>query len=275
MPIITLTSDYGTLDYRVAAIKGSIYNELATINIVDITHQIQAYNLQQTAYIIRSSYRYYPKGTIHIISVDSFYHKDRKNIIAKVDDHYFICADNGLLSLMFFDINPDNIYEIKLGNRFDDQVSFTSTDIFVPVAAHLAKGGIPEVVGKKTNKIKENSFPRAILNEAEGIIVGEIMYIDNFGNAISNISKNFFNNTLKSYDSFELKFRNFVMSKVNNHYTDVVDDWKNEPQYHGSVSAIFNESDLLEVAIYKGSSINGASSLLGLSVGERIFIEFS
>lgn len=72
MPIITLTSDYGTLDYRVAAIKGSIYNELATINIVDITHQIQAYNLQQTAYIIRSSYKYYPKGTIHIICVDSF-----------------------------------------------------------------------------------------------------------------------------------------------------------------------------------------------------------
>lgn len=250
MPIITLTSDYGTLDYRVAAIKGSIYNELATINIVDITHQIQAYNLQQTAYIIRSSYKYYPKGTIHIICVDSFYHKDRKNIIAKVDDHYFICADNGLLSLMFFDINPDDIYEITLGSRFDDQVNFTSTDIFVPVAAHLAKGGIPEVVGK-TDEIKENSFPRAILNEAEGIIVGEIMYIDNFGNAISNISKNFFNNTLKSYDSFELKFRNFVMSKVNNHYTDVVDDWKNEPQYHGSVSAIFNESDLLEVAIYK------------------------
>ena len=275
MPIITLTSDYGTLDYRVAAIKGSIYNELATINIVDITHQIQAYNLQQTAYIIRSSYKYYPKGTIHIISVDSFYHKDRKNIIAKVDDHYFICADNGLLSLMFFDINPDDIYEITLGSRFDDQVSFTSTDIFVPVAAHLAKGGIPEVVGKKTGEIKENSFPRAILNETEGIIVGEIMYIDNFGNAISNVSRNFFNNTLKSYDSFELKFRNFVMSKVNNHYTDVVEDWENEPQYHGSVFAIFNESDLLEVAIYKGSSINGASSLLGLSVGERIFIEFS
>lgn len=77
-----------------------------------------------------------------------FYHKDRKNIIAKVDDRYFICADNGLLSLMFFDINPDDIYEITLGSRFDDRVNFTSTDIFVPVAAHLAKGGIPEVVGK-------------------------------------------------------------------------------------------------------------------------------
>ncbi|AQX06363.1 SAM-dependent chlorinase/fluorinase [Elizabethkingia meningoseptica] len=275
MSIITLTSDYGLLDYRVAAIKGSIYNQLATTTIVDITHEIQAYNLQQTAYIIRSAYKYYPKGTIHIISVDSFYHKDRKNIIAKVDDHYFICADNGLLSLMFFDINPDETYEIVLGNRFDDEVNFTSTDIFAPVAVHLAKGGIPEVVGKKVAEIKEHSFPRAILNETEGIMVGEIMYIDNFGNAISNIKRSFFNNTLKSYDKFELKFRNFVMSKVNNDYTDVVENWENEPQYHGNISAIFNEDDLLEVAIYKGSSTNGASSLLGLSVGERIFVEFS
>ncbi|WP_407480868.1 S-adenosyl-l-methionine hydroxide adenosyltransferase family protein [Elizabethkingia meningoseptica] len=275
MSIITLTSDYGLLDYRVAAIKGSIYNQLATTTIVDITHEIQAYNLQQTAYIIRSAYKYYPKGTIHIISVDSFYHKDRKNIIAKVDDHYFICADNGLLSLMFFDINPDETYEIVLGNRFDDEVNFTSTDIFAPVAVHLAKGGIPEVVGKKVTEIKEHSFPRAILNETEGIMVGEIMYIDNFGNAISNIKKSFFNNTLKSYDKFELKFRNFVMSKVNNDYTDVVENWENEPQYHGNISAIFNADDLLEVAIYKGSSTNGASSLLGLSVGERIFVEFS
>ncbi|NAW50875.1 hypothetical protein GNY06_05635 [Elizabethkingia argentiflava] len=274
MSIITLTSDYGILDYRVAAIKGSIYSQLINAQIVDITHQIQTYNLQQTAYIVRSVYKYYPQGSIHIISVDSFHHKNRKNIIAKVDGHYFICADNGLLSLLFFDINPEEIYEITLGNRFDDKVNFTSTDIFAPVAVHLAKGGVPEVVGKKITKIKENSFARAIFNEAEGIMVGEVMYVDNFGNAISNISRKFFNNSLKSYHTFKLKFRNFQISKINNYYTDVVENWEDEPLYHGSISAIFNENNLLEIAIYKGSYTNGASSLLGLTLGERIFVEF-
>ena len=274
MSIITLTSDYGTIDYRVAATKGRILSELPNATIVDITHDVQAYNLLQAAYIVRSAYSFYPKGTIHIIGVDSFFHKDRKNIIAKIDGHYFICADNGILSLIFFNIKPEELYEITVGARFDDNVNFTMIDIFVPMAIHIANGGVADVVGKKVEHIHENKIQRAIFNEAERIIVGEIMYIDNFGNAISNISKSFIMKTLSAFSSFELKFRSFVMSKINNSYTDIVTDWSKEPEYHGNVSAIFNDHDLLEITVYKGSSSNGASGLLGLSVGERIFVEF-
>ena len=189
MAIITFTSDYGLVDHRVPSVKGKILSLNDQVQIIDISHEIQAYNLLQAAYIIRNSYSFFPKGTVHIISVDSFFNKDRKCILYKTEGHYFIAADNGLLSLIFYDIKPEAVYEITLNNRFDDEVHFTSTDIFAPVAVHLHNGGLPEVIGRKFKTPKQLSFPRAVYNESERMIIGEIMYIDNFGNAVSNISK--------------------------------------------------------------------------------------
>ncbi|PRB04839.1 hypothetical protein CQ046_06050 [Chryseobacterium sp. MYb7] len=275
MSIITLTSDFGNLDYRVAAVKGKILSLNPEVNIIDITHDIQAFNLIQTSYIVRNAYKYFPKGSIHILSVDSFYHKSRKNIIYKADGSYFLAADNGLLSLIFFDIKPEAIYELTLNNRFDDVIDFTSTDIFVPAAVHLANGGLPEVIGRKIQSAKQLMFPRAVYNESEGMIIGEVTYIDNFGNIISNINKDFFENISKGYNSFTIKFRNLSLSRVFSSHTEVVSDWERETEFHGQSAAIFNDSQLLELSIYKGSKKNGAKSLFGLNVGENIYIEFS
>jgi len=275
MSIITLTSDFGNLDYRVAAVKGKILSLNPEVNIIDITHDIQAFNLIQTSYIVRNAYKYFPKGSIHILSVDSFYHKSRKNIIYKADGSYFLAADNGLLSLIFFDIKPEAIYELTLNNRFDDVIDFTSTDIFVPAAVHLANGGLPEVIGRKIHSAKQLMFPRAVYNESEGMIIGEVTYIDNFGNIISNINKDFFENISKGYSSFTIKFRNLSLSRIFSSHTEVVSDWERETEFHGQSAAIFNDSQLLELTIYKGSKKNGAKSLFGLNVGENIYIEFS
>lgn len=275
MSIITLTSDFGNVDYRVAAIKGQLLSLKSDVNIIDITHEIQAYNLLQTSYIVRNAYKHFPKGSIHILCVDSFFHKSRKNIIYKADGSYFIAADNGLLSLIFLDIQPEAIFELTFNARFDDQVHFTSTDIFAPAAIHLANGGLPEVIGRKIKAVKDLSFPRAVYNEGEKMIIGEVMYIDNFGNIISNISKSFFEKTSLIYESFTIKFRNLSLSKIYSQYTALVEDWENETNYHGQSAAIFNDSELLELTIYKGSKNNGAKSLFGLNVGENIYIQFS
>ncbi len=274
MSIITLTSDFGNLDYRVAAVKGKILSLNPEVNIIDITHDIQAFNLIQTSYIVRNAYKYFPKGSIHILAVDSFYHKSRKNILYKADDSYFLAADNGLLSLIFFDIKPEAIYEITLNNRFDDVINFTSTDIFVPAAVHLANGGLPEVIGRRIDTAKQLMFPRAVYNESEGMIIGEVTYIDNFGNIISNINKDFFENISKGYKGFTIKFRNLSLSRIFSSHTEVVSDWERETEFHGQSAAIFNDSQLLELTIYKGSKKNGAKSLFGLNVGENIYIEF-
>ncbi len=274
MAVITLTSDYGLIDHRVASMKGKILSWSEEVKVVDISHNISAYNLLQTAYVVRNAYKFFPEGSIHIISVDSFYHKSRKNIIVKIDGHYFICADNGITNLMFFDIKPEAIYEITLNNRFDDKVAFPSTDIFVPAAMHLYKGGLPEVIGRKIQTIKDISFPRAIYNENEKMIVGEVMYIDNFGNVVSNISRKFFEKHASIAGGFTVKFRNIVLTKILDQYTDVVTEWSREPEFHGKSAVIFNDADLLEITIYKGSVLNGASTLFGMSAGEKIFVEF-
>ncbi len=274
MAVITFTSDYGLVDHRVAAVKGAILKLKEDVTIIDISHQIQAYNLLQTAYIVRNAYSFFPKGTVHIISVDSFYTKERKCILYKADDHYFIAADNGILSLIFYDIKPEEVYEITLNNRFDDEVRFTSTDIFAPVAVHLQNGGLPEVIGRKFKDPKQLSFPRAVFNESEKMLIGEIMYIDNFGNVVSNISKKNFEKSSVGFESFIVKFRNLALSRIHDQYTDLVNDWDKEQEFHGKAAAVFNDAALLELTIYKGNCESGAKTLFGLQVGESIYIEF-
>lgn len=275
MAVITFTSDYGLIDHRVASVKGKILSLNENVNIVDISHQIQAYNLLQTAYIVRNSYSFFPEGSVHIISVDSFFTKDRRYILYKADGHYFLAADNGVLSLIFFDIKPEQIFEITFNNRFDDEVKFASTDILAPVAVHLQNGGLPEVIGRKFKAPKLLSFPRPVYNETEKMIIGEIMYIDNFGNVVSNISRNYFEKNGVDFESFLVKFRNLALTKVYNSYTEFVHDWSKEHEYHGKSVAIFNDAGLLEITIYKGNKLNGAKTLFGLEVGENIYVQFN
>lgn len=274
MAVITLTSDFGLTDYRVAAIKGSILSQKIDAVIVDITHEIEAYNLLQTSYIVRNAYKYFPKGSVHIISVDTFYRKEVRSIIYKADGHYFISADNGILDLIFYHIKPEAIYELTLNNRFDDEVKSSTIDIFVPAAIHILNGGIPEIIGRKIESVREMSFPRAVHNESEKMIIGEVMYIDNYGNLVSNISKTFFDKINSNHQNYLIKFRNLALSNVYRQHTEFVKNWEREREYHGKAVAVFNEAGLLELCIYKGNKDNGARSLFGLKVGEKVYIEF-
>lgn len=274
MPIVTLTSDYGLLDYRVAAIKGRILSLKSDAVIVDITHNIYSYDLMQTAYIVRNAYKFYPEGSVHIICVDSFHSKFVKQVLYKANGHYFICADNGIMSLIFNDIVPESIYEITLNNRFDDEVNFPATDIFAPAAAHLINGGVPEIIGRKFKSPKQLSFPQAVYNESEKMIIGEVIYIDRFENVITNINRNFYLKHQAGFETQIVKFRNLKLHKIHNKYSDIVQSKKQESLLYGTSAVIFNEIGLMEILIYKGLEGNGARNLMGLKVGEKIFVEF-
>lgn len=275
MPIITLTTDLGTTDHKVASIKGSILSLQSDIPIIDITHNIEPYNLIQTAYILKNAYHHFPKGSIHIITVDSLYHKDRKFIVCKAENHYFILPDNGIFSLIFHDINPDKIYEITLNNRFDDVVNFTPIDLFVPVAVHLYKGGIPEIIGREISDMKKIVAPNPTYTETQKILAGEIIYVDHFGNAISNITKEIFDRYNAGFKEFKIKIRGFNLNKIVQKITDIIPNWEEENQYLGKAASLFNEANLLEIAMYKSNYTSSAASLMGLNVGEKIYIEFS
>ena len=170
MSIITLTTDLGTKDHKVASIKGSILSLEKNVPIVDITHHIEPHDIIQTAYIVRNSYSHFPKGSIHMIAVDCFYHKDRKFLVLEANGHYFIMPDNGLFSLIFPEKKPEKIYEIS-HNASDDDRIFTPIDIFVPVAVHLHKGNKAKLIGKTyRGGLNMRSYIEEIYNDKGDLI---------------------------------------------------------------------------------------------------------
>lgn len=273
MSIITLTSDFGNKDFYTPAIKGTILSLNPEINIVDISHQISPFNLMETVHIVKNSYHYFPKGTVHIISVDSFYHKERKNLIVKADGHYFICADNGLISLLFDEKKPDKIYEITINNRFDDVVHFTPIDIFVPSAVHLKNGGLPELIGREISEIQNYKFPS--VNQKERSLSGQVIYIDEYENVITNIHKSVFELYKTRFSSFIINVRFLKTSKIYKSYSDIVTNWEKEKSYHGKEGFYFNKEGYLTFFIYKGYKLNGAKTLFRLAETNEIHIEFS
>ena len=123
MSIITLTTDFGTKDHFVGAIKGTIYSELPNARIVDISHQISPFNITETAYILKNAYKSFPEGSIHIIGVDSELSIENKHIALYLDNHYFICPDNGVISLLASEIKPEKIvFEITESAVMNDPV---------------------------------------------------------------------------------------------------------------------------------------------------------
>ncbi|MDL1913338.1 MAG: SAM-dependent chlorinase/fluorinase [Bergeyella sp.] len=275
MPVVTLTSDYGMVDPRVATIKGGLLSLDENVKIVDITHEIAPYDLQQAAYIIRSAYSHFPGGSVHLLCVDNMYREEVKSLVYKVNGHYFLCADNGLMSLIFFDIQPEYIFAIPLQNKQEGSVLlYPVLDTYVPAALHLLEGGLPEQIGKEFSAPVEIKLPTPAYHESEKMISGEVIYIDHFGNLVTNISRELFQDKILSLHGFTIKFRNISLSKIYSRYTDFIAHWADERSAHGRVIAIFNESQLLEICIYKGNIHNGAHSLFGLDVGAKVYVEF-
>lgn len=276
MAIITLTTDFGLKDHFVGAIKGTIYGELEQARIVDISHAISPFNIQECAYILKNSYKAFPEGTIHIVGVDSEPTPENQHIAVEVDGHYFISANNGVISLITSTIRPEKVIEINIPNPLHG--SFPVMDVFVQVACHLARGGTLDVVGKPFTGLRElKEFAPRITNEGN-TIMGSVIYIDNYGNVISNIQRGLFEAYRKGR-SFELQARNRKLHRIYNKYSDII-DFDLERQHRkgaGDLLALFNSSDYIELAIYKSdlNTVGGASTLLGLDYRDTIQVNFT
>lgn len=274
MSIITLTTDFGIKDHFVGAIKGTIYSELPNARIVDISHNVAPFNLYETAYILKNSYSSFPKGSIHIVGVDSELTPENKHIAIKIDGHYFICADNGLMSLLLNDYNYEKLVEINIHDRVES--SFPVLDVFVKVACHIARGGTLEVIGKPITETKQIVGLQPTVSADKTTIKGNIIYIDNYGNSISNITKKFFQEIGKGRD-FQILGDHYNF-KLYNNYSDIVnfDLDKEDRHVEGEKLAIFNSANFLEIALYRSNlqTNSGASTLLGLEFGKPITIKF-
>ncbi|MGG6231781.1 SAM hydrolase/SAM-dependent halogenase family protein [Tenacibaculum sp. SDUM215027] len=274
MSLITLTTDFGTKDHFVGAVKGAIYSELPDAKIVDITHEISPFNITETAYILKNAYKSFPDKTIHVIGVDSELSVDNKHIALELDNHYFICPDNGLISMIASEINPTKIVEINIHDRIES--SFPVLDVFVQVASHIARGGSLSVIGREIETYKKIVEIKPKINEQQTIISGGVIYIDNYGNVITNISKKQFNTIGKGRD-YKVTARRYTFSKIYNRYNEIVNySVTDKRQYDGEKLAIFNSAGFLEIAIYRSNleTVGGASTLLGLEYRDTITVEF-
>lgn len=275
MGIITLTTDFGEKDHFIGATKGAIYSELPNAKIVDISHLVSPFNVPEAAYIIQNAYHSFPKGTIHVIGIDSELNPENKHIAVKLDDHYFVCANNGIMSMICSEIVPEKIVEINIHDKI--ATSFPVLDVFVKVACHIARGGTLEVIGKVINTIKpiKNLIP--FVNEEQTQIIGSVIYVDNYGNVITNIKRKFFESIQKTR-TYEISARNYKFKEVFNKYSDIVNfEVPEEKRYdEGKGMVVFNSSNYLEIAVYKSdnATVGSATTLMGLKIRDTVTVNF-
>ena len=275
MSVITLITDFGTKDHYVGSVKGALYSELNDLKIVDISHSISPFSIIEAAYIIENSYKNFPIGSIHIIGVDSEKTPEQKHLVIKLDGHYFICADNGILSLLTTKIKAEKIININVHNELPK--TFSVLDVFVKIAAHIYRGGSIDLVGSKIEKLKELYNINPILNEKTNEIIGNVIYVDNYENVITNITKKIFQDFGKSR-KFEINARNYKFKQIVKSYSEAIrfDISKESRKEIGKKIALFNKSNYLELSIYKSNPLSsgGASSLFGLNYRDIIIIKF-
>ncbi|WP_283635430.1 SAM hydrolase/SAM-dependent halogenase family protein [Aquaticitalea lipolytica] len=275
MAIITLTTDFGEKDHFVGAVKGAIYSELENVKIVDISHSISPFNVPEAAYIIQNVYNSFPKGSIHLIGIDSELNQENKHIAVKLDDHYFICANNGIMSMICAEIAAEKIVEINIHDKIE--TNFPVLDVFVKVACHIARGGTLEVIGKKIDTIKPIKNMSPFVNDEQTQIIGSVIYIDNYGNVVTNIKRKFFE-TIQKGRPYEISARSYKFKEIYNKYSEIVNFDMPEDKRHdeGKGLVLFNSSDYLEIAIYKSdnATVGSASTLMGLQMRDTVTVNF-
>ncbi|MFD2540931.1 S-adenosyl-l-methionine hydroxide adenosyltransferase family protein [Lacinutrix gracilariae] len=276
MAIITLTTDFGEKDHFAGAIKGAIYSEIPDVKIVDISHSVSPFSIPEAAYIIQNAYSSFPKGSIHLIGVDAEINPENKHIAVKLDGHYFICANNGIMSMICAEIAPEKIVEINIHDKI--VTSFPVLDVFVKVASHMARGGTLEVIGKPITEIKPITNMHPFVNEEKTQIIGSIIYIDNYGNVVTNIKKSFFEEIQKGR-AFEIFARNYKFKTISKKYSDIVNFDIPEEKRHdiGQEVVVFNSSNYLEIALYKSNTetVGSASTLMGLKLRDTVTININ
>lgn len=274
MSIITLTSDYGLKDHFVGALKGKIISEYPEASIIDISHHIDPFNTVEASYIIGAAYSSFPKGSVHIIGVDLEYNKENIHIAMQWNDHYFIAADNGILSMLTQKIVPQKIVAINIHDRLPNEA--TDLDVFVKVACHIAKGGSLNVIGKEIKNSKQVTDLQAVVSADGNSLKGFVIYIDHFGNVVTNISKKQFIDVAKGR-SYEIVLKTKNIKTILPNYSAIASSEKYEiKNYEGEKLAIFNEAGFLEIAIFRSnpSKVGSAHSLLGLNYRDMITIKF-
>ena len=255
MAIVTLLTDSGESDHYVAAIKARILGVNPNMKMVDISHRVPPCDIAQAAFVLKSVFRDFPEGTVHLVGVDATGNRGDAFIALQLEHHFFVGADNGLFGLIS-DKTQQNLVELNTVNPI--VTSFPEKDIFAPVAARLASGVALSDLGRPLGTFKKmiGRFVKATKKQ----ISGHVIRVDNFGNLVTNIPREAFD-VLSANKVYTIQFGSERIRRIhaNYHHTE-----------QGECFLIFNSLGLLEIGIYKGN----ANELLGLEYDSPVNIIF-
>ena len=256
MALITFLSDFGNCDHYVAAVKAKIYSINPDARVLDISHGIARFNIAHGSFVLKSVFKSFPEGTVHLVAVNSNYEVQPRFVGLEVEKHYFVGPDNGLLSLIS-DQEAGAVVQLP-GPATNGIAHFPEQDILGLAAAQLAGGKTLDEVGEPYGQMKRmiNKQVRATRQK----ISGSVIHVDHFGNLITNIAYRDFE-ILSKDKKYKINYGRTFASEIHQSVASVV---------QGESFHIFNSLGLLEIGINMG---NG-SELLGLSYDSPVHIIF-
>lgn len=253
--VLTLTTDFGTHDFYAGALKGALLRACPSVQLVDISHDIKAFDIVQAAFVVQNAFPEFPEGTVHLIGVNCVYAPDFRFVAARARGHYFLAPDNGLLTLLFEQLTEGDVRALP----DPEPGHFPVKNAFARAAAHFAEGKPFEEIGAPAGPLLQRIGLRPVITPNR--IRGTVVHVDNFENAVVNIRRETFEETVKG-QPFSLYFkRNDPITQLSANYCDV-------PM--GEPLCLFNAAGFLEIAVNMGR----ASTLLGLNVEDVVEVVF-
>ncbi|MEM2147814.1 MAG: S-adenosyl-l-methionine hydroxide adenosyltransferase family protein [Candidatus Bathyarchaeia archaeon] len=259
--IITLTTDFGLKDPYVAEMKAVILGINPDAKIVDISHNIEKFNIRMGAYVLAAAAQHFPKNTIHLAVVDPGVGTKRKAILIETEKAYFVGPDNGILALAAEKQGLKRVH--KLSNRKfmlpEISATFHGRDIFAPAAAFLSKGVSPSEFGPVIRRIVKPKF--AEVTRKNNILIGEVIHVDDFGNIITNI-------TSKDLEELRLKLAKNVKLKLKDAWLKVRLCSAYAEAKAKTPIGIIGSHDFLEISINMGN----AAEIFQVKTGDKVTV---
>jgi len=258
-PPIVLLTDFGFRDSYVGVMKGVIRSVSRTAEIIDLSHNIMPQDVAEAAFVLSASYTYFPEGTIFVCVVDPGVGTERAVLYMRAGGKVFLAPDNGLLSVIEEACGREEVRKVTERAYFlaKPSTTFHGRDIFAPVAAHLAEGLEPQKLGPVQRHIRKLRLPKPV-RAADGSLRGEIIYIDQFGNLITNIRQSTLTQGPEAPgEQVVVRVKRREVKGLAKTYAE------REP---GELLALVGSSGYLEIAVNQGS----AAAMLGCEKGDSV-----
>lgn len=253
----------GITDHYVAAVKAALYNLSPQSTVMDISHGVRPFDIHHAAYLLRSVWQMYPLGTVHMIGVRPELTKEQSHVVVQHMGHFFVGADCGVFGLLF-ETPAEDVFEVNL--PLGEDWNFPMKGALATCAAHLANGGVPELLGRRIAEYR-SAMPVTPIVEDDKILA-HVIHIDHYGNAFTDLSRQQFEAVRRGRDFALIPRRSsFSIRKISSIFHEIPE---------GDAGAIWSSNDFLMVAIGYGAAGHGggAAQLFGLQINDLIRIEF-